>query len=99
MGRGAGGGSGTLGSSRLGARSPMLRCGQSHLVKRAPHRTVTIRGKWPFDGPLMAARRFHGRHIKQSLSPNQGRGEMGRGEGGSGTLVRVGGGGGAPLPK
>ena len=49
----------------------------------------------------MAVRRCDGRHIKQSLSPNQGRGETGRGAGwGSGTLVRAGGGGGeAPLSK
>ena len=42
-------------------------------------------GKSP--GPLMAARRCDGRHIKQSLSPHQGGGDMGRGAGGgSGTL-------------
>ena len=75
----------------------MLRCGQSHLVKRAPHRAVTIRGKRPFDGPLMAARRCDGRHIKQSLSPNQGRGETGGGEGGEWYLSKDGGGGGSVL--
>ena len=60
-------------------------------MKRAPHRAVTIRGKRPFDGPLMAVRRCDGRHIKQSLSPNQGRGG---GEGGEWYLSKDGGGGG-----
>ena len=45
-------------------------------------------GKSP--GPLMAARRCDGRHIKQALSPHQGGGDMGRGAGGgSGTLGSV----------
>ena len=68
-------------------------------MKRAPHRAVTIRGERQFDGPLMAVRRCDGRHIKQSLSPNEGRGEMGRGEGGEWYLSKGGGGGGSPTAQ
>ena len=63
----------------------MLRCGQSHLVKRAPHRAVTIRGERQFDGPLMAQRRCDDRHIKQARPAGE--------KGGSGTLVMKRGGG------
>ena len=43
-------------------------------------------GKSP--GPLMAARRCDGRHIKQALSPHQGGGDMGRGAGGGEWYLR-----------
>ena len=43
-------------------------------------------GKSP--GPLMAARRCDGRHIKQALSPHQGGGDMGRGGGGGEWYLR-----------
>ena len=43
-------------------------------------------GKSP--GPLMAARRCNGRHIKQALSPHQGGGDMGRGAGGGEWYLR-----------
>ena len=43
-------------------------------------------GKSP--GPLMAARRCDGRHIKQALSLHQGGGDMGRGAGGGEWYLR-----------
>ena len=56
--------------------------------ERRDARSRGAQGKSP--GPLMAARRCDGRHIKQALSPHQGGGDMGRGAGGgSGTLGSV----------
>ena len=63
------------GPVRLSVRSPML-CTKHHQREETRARAA-----------LMAARRCDGRHIKQSLSPHQGEGDMGRGAGGgSGTL-------------
>ena len=66
-------------------RSPML-C-PKHPQREETRARAALR-KSP--GPLRAARRCDGRHIKQALSPHQGGGDMGRGAGGgSGTLGSV----------
>ena len=71
------------GAVRLSVRSP---CYVQNTLREKRRALARRSGKSP--GPLMAARRCDGRHIKQALSPHQGGGDMGRGAGGGEWYLR-----------